>query len=97
MHAVNQQIRKRSEGLEIIAAIFPLQVSQQRANQTTILNSYSFLFPSQTSLVMEAVKKDQQGDAAAALSLYSKALEYFVPALRCECPDQHLLSPFTFS
>ncbi|XP_066492392.1 serine/threonine-protein kinase ULK3 [Tiliqua scincoides] len=37
-----------------------------------------------TSLVMEAVKKDQQGDASAALSLYSKALEYFVPALRYE-------------
>uniref|UniRef100_A0ABM5EWX6 Serine/threonine-protein kinase ULK3 n=1 Tax=Pogona vitticeps TaxID=103695 RepID=A0ABM5EWX6_9SAUR len=37
-----------------------------------------------TSLVTEAVKKDQEGDAAAALSLYSKALEYFVPALRYE-------------
>ncbi|XP_060611519.2 serine/threonine-protein kinase ULK3 [Anolis sagrei] len=37
-----------------------------------------------TSLVTEAVKKDQAGDAAAALSLYSKALEYFVPALYYE-------------
>ncbi|XP_042332350.1 serine/threonine-protein kinase ULK3 isoform X2 [Sceloporus undulatus] len=37
-----------------------------------------------TSLVMEAVKKDQEGDVAAALSLYSKALEYFVPALLYE-------------
>ncbi|XP_062998839.1 serine/threonine-protein kinase ULK3 [Elgaria multicarinata webbii] len=37
-----------------------------------------------TSLVTEAVKKDQEGEAAAALSLYSKALEYFVPALRYE-------------
>ncbi|XP_053128760.1 serine/threonine-protein kinase ULK3 isoform X2 [Hemicordylus capensis] len=37
-----------------------------------------------TNLVMEAVEKDQAGDASAALSLYSKALEYFVPALRYE-------------
>ncbi|KAL8196943.1 UNVERIFIED_CONTAM: Serine/threonine-protein kinase ulk3 [Gekko kuhli] len=37
-----------------------------------------------TSLVTEAVKKDQEGDYSAALSLYSKALEYFVPALRYE-------------
>ncbi|NWY50731.1 ULK3 kinase, partial [Chionis minor] len=37
-----------------------------------------------TDLVVEAVKKDQEGDAAAALSLYCKALEYFVPALHCE-------------
>ncbi|XP_025027174.1 serine/threonine-protein kinase ULK3 isoform X3 [Python bivittatus] len=37
-----------------------------------------------TTLVMEAVKKDQEGDLAAALSLYSRALEYFVPALRYE-------------
>ncbi|XP_063170176.1 serine/threonine-protein kinase ULK3 isoform X2 [Candoia aspera] len=37
-----------------------------------------------TTLVMEAVKKDQEGDMATALSLYSKALEYFVPALRYE-------------
>lgn len=38
----------------------------------------------QTDLVVEAVKKDQEGDASAALSLYCKALEYFVPALHCE-------------
>ncbi|KAM6302311.1 serine/threonine-protein kinase ULK3 isoform 3-T3 [Podargus strigoides] len=38
----------------------------------------------QTNLVVEAVKKDQEGDAAAALSLYCKALEYFVPALHYE-------------
>uniref|UniRef100_A0A8D2KT87 Serine/threonine-protein kinase ULK3 n=1 Tax=Varanus komodoensis TaxID=61221 RepID=A0A8D2KT87_VARKO len=37
-----------------------------------------------TSLVSEAVKKDQEGEAAAALSLYSSALEYFVPALQYE-------------
>ncbi|KAF1455860.1 Serine/threonine-protein kinase ULK3, partial [Spheniscus mendiculus] len=37
-----------------------------------------------TKLVVEAVKKDQEGDASAALSLYCKALEYFVPALHCE-------------
>uniref|UniRef100_A0A8D0H5P2 Serine/threonine-protein kinase ULK3 n=1 Tax=Sphenodon punctatus TaxID=8508 RepID=A0A8D0H5P2_SPHPU len=37
-----------------------------------------------TALVVEAVKKDQQGDSSAALSLYCKALEYFVPALRYE-------------
>lgn len=30
------------------------------------------------------MKKDQEGDASAALSLYCKALEYFVPALHCE-------------
>ncbi|XP_053128761.1 serine/threonine-protein kinase ULK3 isoform X3 [Hemicordylus capensis] len=40
--------------------------------------------PIETNLVMEAVEKDQAGDASAALSLYSKALEYFVPALRYE-------------
>lgn len=34
--------------------------------------------------MVEAVKKDQEGDASAALSLYCKALEYFVPALHCE-------------
>lgn len=39
----------------------------------------------QTALVVEAVKKDQEGDAAAALSLYCKALDFFVPALHCEC------------
>ncbi|NWX47727.1 ULK3 kinase, partial [Steatornis caripensis] len=38
----------------------------------------------QTDLVVEAVKKDQDGDASAALSLYCKALEYFVPALHYE-------------
>ncbi|XP_054070965.1 serine/threonine-protein kinase ULK3 isoform X2 [Rissa tridactyla] len=37
-----------------------------------------------TDLVVEAVKKDQEGDAPAALSLYCKALEYFVPALHYE-------------
>ncbi|XP_075016602.1 serine/threonine-protein kinase ULK3 isoform X1 [Calonectris borealis] len=37
-----------------------------------------------TNLVVEAVKKDQEGDASAALSLYCKALEYFVPALHYE-------------
>ncbi|NXF26737.1 ULK3 kinase, partial [Rhodinocichla rosea] len=39
-----------------------------------------------TDLVVEAVRKDQEGDAAAAFSLYRKALEYFVPALHCESP-----------
>ncbi|XP_030354129.1 serine/threonine-protein kinase ULK3 isoform X3 [Strigops habroptila] len=38
----------------------------------------------ETDLVVEAVKKDQEGDASAALSLYCKALEYFVPALHYE-------------
>ncbi|NXD66525.1 ULK3 kinase, partial [Eolophus roseicapillus] len=37
-----------------------------------------------TDLVVEAVRKDQEGDASAALSLYCKALEYFVPALHYE-------------
>ncbi|XP_039348963.1 serine/threonine-protein kinase ULK3 isoform X1 [Mauremys reevesii] len=37
-----------------------------------------------TALVVEAVKKDQQGDPSAALSLYCKALEFFVPALHYE-------------
>lgn len=41
-------------------------------------------FPPQRALVVEAVKKDQEGDAAAALSLYCKALDFFVPALHCE-------------
>ncbi|XP_070619093.1 serine/threonine-protein kinase ULK3 [Erythrolamprus reginae] len=41
-----------------------------------------------TKLVMEAVKKDQEGEIATALSLYSKALEYFVPALRYERDTQ---------
>ncbi|XP_023608886.1 serine/threonine-protein kinase ULK3 isoform X6 [Myotis lucifugus] len=36
-----------------------------------------------TILVVQAVKKDQEGDAAAALSLYCKALDFFVPALHC--------------
>ncbi|KAL7980397.1 hypothetical protein Chor_014726 [Crotalus horridus] len=36
------------------------------------------------SLGKAAVKKDQEGDMTTALSLYSKALEYFVPALRYE-------------
>ncbi|XP_059512929.1 serine/threonine-protein kinase ULK3 isoform X6 [Myotis daubentonii] len=33
-------------------------------------------------LAVQAVKKDQEGDAAAALSLYRKALDFLVPALR---------------
>ncbi|NWH40724.1 ULK3 kinase, partial [Chloropsis hardwickii] len=37
-----------------------------------------------TDLVVEAVRKDQEGDASAAFSLYRKALEYFVPALHYE-------------
>ncbi|XP_068266472.1 serine/threonine-protein kinase ULK3 isoform X2 [Nyctibius grandis] len=37
-----------------------------------------------SDLVVQAVKKDQEGDASAALSLYCKALEYFVPALHYE-------------
>ncbi|NWR42279.1 ULK3 kinase, partial [Regulus satrapa] len=37
-----------------------------------------------TELVVEAVRKDQEGDASAAFSLYRKALEYFVPALHYE-------------
>uniref|UniRef100_A0A8C3CHV6 Serine/threonine-protein kinase ULK3 n=1 Tax=Cairina moschata TaxID=8855 RepID=A0A8C3CHV6_CAIMO len=41
-------------------------------------------FPKATELVVEAVRKDQEGDASAALALYCKALEYFVPALRYE-------------
>ncbi|OXB81978.1 UNVERIFIED_CONTAM: hypothetical protein H355_004061 [Colinus virginianus] len=40
-----------------------------------------------TNLVVEAVKKDQEGDASAALGLYCKALEYFVPALHSLTPD----------
>ncbi|XP_036311385.1 serine/threonine-protein kinase ULK3 isoform X7 [Pipistrellus kuhlii] len=36
-----------------------------------------------TTLVVQAVKKDQEGNAAAALSLYCKALDFFVPALHC--------------
>lgn len=34
--------------------------------------------------MVQAVKKDQEGDAVAALSLYCKALDFFVPALHCE-------------
>lgn len=45
----------------------------------------SHLSVPQTALVVQAVKKDQEGDAAAALSLYCKALDFFVPALHCEC------------
>ncbi|XP_032050773.1 serine/threonine-protein kinase ULK3 isoform X1 [Aythya fuligula] len=41
-------------------------------------------FPKASELVVEAVRKDQEGDASAALALYCKALEYFVPALRYE-------------
>lgn len=41
-----------------------------------------------TALVVEAVKKDQEGDAAAALSLYCKALDFFVPALHYEVDAQ---------
>lgn len=38
----------------------------------------------QTTLVVQAVQKDQEGDWAAALSLYCQALDFFVPALHCE-------------
>ncbi|KAH0518709.1 Serine/threonine-protein kinase ULK3 [Microtus ochrogaster] len=41
-----------------------------------------------TALVVEAVKKDQEGDAATALSLYCKALDFFVPALHYEVDAQ---------
>uniref|UniRef100_A0A667GUS1 non-specific serine/threonine protein kinase n=1 Tax=Lynx canadensis TaxID=61383 RepID=A0A667GUS1_LYNCA len=41
-----------------------------------------------TALVVQAVKKDQDGDAAAALSLYCKALDFFVPALHYEVDAQ---------
>lgn len=51
-------------------------------DQTLVLSPHYL----QTNLVVEAVKKDQEGDASAALSLYCKALEYFVPALHCESP-----------
>ncbi|NXU44731.1 ULK3 kinase, partial [Drymodes brunneopygia] len=46
-----------------------------------------------TNLVVEAVRKDQEGDASAAFSLYCKALEYFVPALHCESPPGGVSSP----
>ncbi|XP_014636417.1 PREDICTED: serine/threonine-protein kinase ULK3 isoform X4 [Ceratotherium simum simum] len=41
-----------------------------------------------TALVVQAVKKDQEGAAAAALSLYCKALDFFVPALHYEVDAQ---------
>ncbi|XP_019523539.1 PREDICTED: serine/threonine-protein kinase ULK3 isoform X4 [Hipposideros armiger] len=41
-----------------------------------------------TALVVQAVKKDQEGDAVAALSLYCKALDFFVPALHYETDAQ---------
>ncbi|XP_014437415.1 serine/threonine-protein kinase ULK3 isoform X3 [Tupaia chinensis] len=41
-----------------------------------------------TSLVVQAVKKDQEGDAAAALSLYCQALDFLVPALHYEVDTQ---------
>ncbi|XP_036902919.1 serine/threonine-protein kinase ULK3 isoform X2 [Sturnira hondurensis] len=41
-----------------------------------------------SSLVVQAVKKDQEGDATAALSLYCKALDFFVPALHYEVDAQ---------
>ncbi|XP_045442793.1 serine/threonine-protein kinase ULK3 isoform X4 [Pipistrellus kuhlii] len=41
-----------------------------------------------TTLVVQAVKKDQEGNAAAALSLYCKALDFFVPALHYEVDTQ---------
>ncbi|XP_043346262.1 serine/threonine-protein kinase ULK3 isoform X3 [Cervus elaphus] len=41
-----------------------------------------------TALVVQAVKKDQEGDTPAALSLYCKALDYFVPALHYEVDAQ---------
>ncbi|KAG8514581.1 Serine/threonine-protein kinase ULK3 [Galemys pyrenaicus] len=41
-----------------------------------------------TALVVQAVKKDQEGDAAVALSLYCKALDFFVPALHYEVDAQ---------
>ncbi|XP_036121047.1 serine/threonine-protein kinase ULK3 isoform X1 [Molossus molossus] len=41
-----------------------------------------------TTLVVQAVKKDREGDAAAALSLYCKALDFFVPALHYEVDAQ---------
>ncbi|XP_051898539.1 serine/threonine-protein kinase ULK3 isoform X2 [Pristis pectinata] len=37
-----------------------------------------------TALVVDAVKKDELGDYSAALSLYCRSLEYFVPALHYE-------------
>uniref|UniRef100_A0A8C5XP82 Serine/threonine-protein kinase ULK3 n=1 Tax=Microcebus murinus TaxID=30608 RepID=A0A8C5XP82_MICMU len=45
------------------------------------LTGWGSHLPPLTALVVQAVKKDQEGDAAAALSLYCKALDFFVPAL----------------
>ncbi|XP_060030202.1 serine/threonine-protein kinase ULK3 isoform X2 [Erinaceus europaeus] len=41
-----------------------------------------------TALVVQAVERDQQGDAAAALSLYCQALDFLVPALHYEVDAQ---------
>nr|XP_045016121.1 serine/threonine-protein kinase ULK3 isoform X3 [Jaculus jaculus] len=41
-----------------------------------------------TALVVQAVRKDQEGDFAAALPLYCKALDFFVPALHYEVDAQ---------
>ncbi|XP_047594482.1 serine/threonine-protein kinase ULK3 isoform X5 [Lutra lutra] len=41
-----------------------------------------------TALVVQAVKKDQDGEAVAALSLYCQALDFFVPALHYEVDAQ---------
>ncbi|XP_019063434.1 serine/threonine-protein kinase ULK3 isoform X3 [Fukomys damarensis] len=41
-----------------------------------------------TALVVQAVQKDQEGDAKAALLLYCKALDFFVPALHYEVDAQ---------
>ncbi|KAI5941564.1 Serine/threonine-protein kinase ULK3 [Manis javanica] len=41
-----------------------------------------------TALAVQAVEKDHAGDAAAAFSLYCKALDFFVPALRYEVDTQ---------
>ena len=38
----------------------------------------------QISIATEAVKKDNAGDYAGAVTLYCQALEYFVPAIHCE-------------
>ncbi|XP_048225468.1 LOW QUALITY PROTEIN: serine/threonine-protein kinase ULK3 [Perognathus longimembris pacificus] len=40
------------------------------------------------ALVVQAVQKDQEGDAAGALSLYCRALDFFVPALHYEVDAQ---------
>ncbi|XP_012923721.1 serine/threonine-protein kinase ULK3 isoform X3 [Heterocephalus glaber] len=41
-----------------------------------------------TALVVQAVQKDQEGDTKAALTLYCKALDFFVPALHYEVDAQ---------